>query len=162
MRGQEKSARPQILAGWKEIANYLRKGVRTVQRYERVLALPIRRPAGKSLAAVVAIPTELDHWSTTSPRQDSRPHRPALDTRTNRLRADFLQIDSEIALTFSTIALGTSEQEKRRHMTRTARKAYDTVVRLREDTSLVGSDNDRLEANLKRLKSNLQRLGQRL
>jgi len=162
MRGQEKPARPQILAGWKEIANYLRKGVRTVQRYERVLALPIHRPAGKSLAAVVAIPTELDNWVTTSPRQDSRPHRLALDTRTNRLRADFLQIDSEIALTFSSIALGTSEQEKRRRMTGTARKAYDTVLRLREDTNLVGSDNDRLEANLKRLKSNLQRLGQRL
>lgn len=40
----KKAAGIEILSGWKEIANYLRKGVRTVQRYERELGLPIRRP----------------------------------------------------------------------------------------------------------------------
>ena len=39
---------PHFLNGWKEIANYLGKGVRTVQRYERTLALPVRRPSGRS------------------------------------------------------------------------------------------------------------------
>src|SRR5215472_1561813 len=159
MRGQEKPARPQILAGWKEIANYLRKGVRTVQRYERQLALPIHRPAGKSLAAVVAIPTELDKWVTASPRRDASPNRRALETRTNRLRANFLQIDCEIALTFCSLALATSDQEKRRRTIRAARKAYDTIMRLRETTDLSDAEN-KLEANLKRLKSELQRLGQ--
>src|SRR5215472_4147953 len=119
----QKASRLQILTGWKEIANYLRKGVRTVQRYERELELPVHRPAGKSLAAVVALQTELDNWVSKSPRRvDSRPHsRALLDTRTNKLKADFLQIDSEIALTFSAIALRATNQEKKRRTIRTAR-----------------------------------------
>ena len=41
------------------------------------------RPAGKSLAAVVALQTELDNWvSKSSRRVDSRPNRRVLDTRT--------------------------------------------------------------------------------
>ena len=158
----QKASRLQILTGWKEIANYLRRGVRTVQRYERELALPIHRPAGKSLAAVVALQTELDNWVSKSPRRvDSRPNRRALDTRTNKLRADFLQIDSEIALTFSAIALRATNQEQKRRTIRTARKAYDTITQLRESTDLSASDSDKLEANLRRLKTELESLGQR-
>jgi len=58
---------PQILSGWKEIAKYLGKGVRTVQRYERRLGLPVRRPAGKPWAAVIATVAELDAWVSASP-----------------------------------------------------------------------------------------------
>lgn len=56
-----------ILSGWKEIANYLAMGVRTVQRYERDLGLPIRRPAGGSRGAVIATKVELDAWVSASP-----------------------------------------------------------------------------------------------
>ena len=42
------SARPDVFSGWKEIANYMGKGVRTVQRYERDMQLPIHRPGGRS------------------------------------------------------------------------------------------------------------------
>src|ERR1700723_565403 len=58
---------PQFLSGWKEIANYLGKGVRTVQRYERELGLPVRRPAGKPRGSVVATRPELDAWVGASP-----------------------------------------------------------------------------------------------
>jgi len=58
---------PQFLSGWKEIANYLGKGVRTVQRYERQLGLPVRRPAGKPWGSVVATRAELDGWVKASP-----------------------------------------------------------------------------------------------
>jgi hypothetical protein len=51
-----------ILSGWKDIANYFGKGVRTVQRYERELALPVCRPAGKTRGSVIATPSELDLW----------------------------------------------------------------------------------------------------
>ena len=98
----------QILSGWKEIANYLGKGVRTVQRDEREMSLPTHRPSGKSSAAVMAHQDELDNWVTTAPsRVDSVSMLRALNNRTNRLRAPFLLVDSEIALTFSSIALGT-------------------------------------------------------
>ena len=57
----------QFLSGWKEIATYLGKGVRTVQRYERYMGLPVRRPAGRSSGSVVATRAELDAWVKASP-----------------------------------------------------------------------------------------------
>lgn len=60
----------QFLSGWKEIANYLGKGVRTVQRYEMQLQLPVRRPAGKPWGSVVATKAELDAWVKASPIRD--------------------------------------------------------------------------------------------
>jgi CheY-like chemotaxis protein len=51
-----------ILNSWKEIANYLGRGVRTVQRYERELKLPVRRAAAKDRSAVLAFSDELDAW----------------------------------------------------------------------------------------------------
>ena len=51
-----------VLNSWKEVANYLGRGVRTVQRWEQELSLPVRRPRGKSRSAVIAFKTELDLW----------------------------------------------------------------------------------------------------
>lgn len=62
---------PQFLCGWKEIATYLGKGVRTVQRYERDFGLPVRRPAGKDSGSVIATKRELDAWVTASPIRKS-------------------------------------------------------------------------------------------
>ena len=50
-----------ILNGWKEVASYLGRGVRTVQRWEE-LGLPVRRPKGADRSAVIAIPEEIDAW----------------------------------------------------------------------------------------------------
>jgi hypothetical protein len=62
---------PQFLTGWKEIANYLGKGVRTVQRYERHLGLPVRRPAAKDRGSVVATKSEIDAWVQASPIRET-------------------------------------------------------------------------------------------
>src|SRR5215469_6281688 len=50
------------LDGWGEIASYFRREIRTVQRWERNLGLPIHRlPVGRQ-SAVYAYPSELDQW----------------------------------------------------------------------------------------------------
>src|SRR6187455_540954 len=49
------------LDSWKEIAGYLKRGVRTVQRWERVSGLPVRRVASQR-GAVYAFRAELDTW----------------------------------------------------------------------------------------------------
>jgi hypothetical protein len=68
MKGNRKKTEPpQFLSGWKEIANYLGKGVRTVQRYEWQMGLPVRRPAGKPRGSVIATKPELDAWIGASP-----------------------------------------------------------------------------------------------
>ncbi len=56
-----------ILNSWKEIAQYLGRGVRTVQRWEAELGLPVRRPRGRSRSAVIAVAAELDRWMTSTP-----------------------------------------------------------------------------------------------
>jgi DNA-binding transcriptional regulator YiaG len=56
-----------VLNSWKEIATYMGRGVRTVQRWERELGLPVRRPRGKSRSAVIALAADLDQWLHCAP-----------------------------------------------------------------------------------------------
>lgn len=59
----EKVARPaERLESWKEIAAYLRRGVRTVRRWEKEEGLPIHRHLHKKLGTVYAHRSELDGW----------------------------------------------------------------------------------------------------
>jgi hypothetical protein len=51
-----------VLTSWKDIANYLGKGVRTVQRWESDLGLPVRRPAHARKSVVFAVPAEINAW----------------------------------------------------------------------------------------------------
>src|ERR1700745_2362405 len=54
--------RERRLESWGEIASYLRREIRTVQRWEDKLGLPIHRlPVGK-ISSVYAYPSELDRW----------------------------------------------------------------------------------------------------
>lgn len=73
------------LTGWKEIAAYLRKDVRTVLRWERERGLPVHRPPGRRGQSVYAIPEELDRWidrPADPPPADPSP--PALPSRARR------------------------------------------------------------------------------
>jgi hypothetical protein len=69
----------QLLNSWKEIAAYLGRGVRTAQRWERDLRLPVRRPRGKDRSAVIAFTNELDCWLKTS-QHHSRMMNPRLSS----------------------------------------------------------------------------------
>src|SRR5215467_7164342 len=103
----------EILTGWKEIANHLHRGVRTVQRYERDFGLPIRRPAAKRGSAVIATTVELDAWVTASSIRDALPlPSPASDNATllgmfrqgitemHRLREESAKIRDEVQAHF--------------------------------------------------------------
>jgi len=50
------------LESWKEIGSWLRRDVRTVQRWERTRGLPVHRLPGGDVARVYAIKSELDTW----------------------------------------------------------------------------------------------------
>src|SRR5215475_11597948 len=102
---------PAFLSGWKEIASYLGKGVRTTQRYEREQRLPIHRPNGKSTGSVMAAKSELNEWVLATRNRDASTSQRLLEQRSNQLGAEFLQLDSEIALTFSGLALAARNEE---------------------------------------------------
>jgi len=50
------------LTSWKEIAAHLGKSIRTVQRWERELGLPVRRPGLRRSGIVFGDPKEMDIW----------------------------------------------------------------------------------------------------
>jgi hypothetical protein len=60
---------PNVLSSWKEIASYVGRSIRTVQRWERELGLPVHRPNGKTDGVVIALPAELDAWVLAMPTQ---------------------------------------------------------------------------------------------
>jgi hypothetical protein len=58
-----------ILSTWKEIASYLKRGVRTVQRWETGYMLPVRR-SSPDAQSVFAFADEVDAWlERAKPRQ---------------------------------------------------------------------------------------------
>ena len=62
-------AERKILSTWKEIAAYLNRGVRTVQRWELAYMLPVRR-SSPDASSVFAFADELDAWlERAKPRQ---------------------------------------------------------------------------------------------
>ena len=71
----------QILSSWKEIAAYLGKGVRTVQRWEVELELPVRRPAPGAKHVVLAFPAELDDWVKNAKLRETAAEQPVQGTQ---------------------------------------------------------------------------------
>src|SRR5579862_9123051 len=66
------------LDSWKEIATYLRRDVRTVQRWEKKEGLPIHRHQHDKLGSVYAFKAELDQWFKTRQQETSE----AVESRT--------------------------------------------------------------------------------
>ena len=61
--GKPEGGKPvEQLLGWKAIASYLNREVRTVQRWERSEQLPVHRQLHRKLSTVHAVPAELDQW----------------------------------------------------------------------------------------------------
>jgi phage terminase Nu1 subunit (DNA packaging protein) len=52
----------QVLDSWKEIAAFLRRSVRTVQRWERDEGLPVRRHHHMKRGSVFALASDLAAW----------------------------------------------------------------------------------------------------
>ena len=98
-----KQRRTGVLSGWKDIANYLGKAVRTVQRYEYELGLPVHRPAGKLRGSVIAAKSDLDAWVATMPARevsvllDSNPDPSALIGELKTRLAEFKRLREETA-----------------------------------------------------------------
>lgn len=57
-----------ILNSWKEIAVYVGRAVRTVQRWERECGFPVHRPRGKKRSPVFALSKEIHIWLEKCPQ----------------------------------------------------------------------------------------------
>jgi hypothetical protein len=63
----EEATNRRILNGWKQISNHIDRGVRTAQRWEALLGMPVHCPALKDRSAVVAFSDELESWLSRTP-----------------------------------------------------------------------------------------------
>lgn len=123
----------EIFSGWKDIAKYMGKGVRTVQRYGRERGLPVRRISGKPNTSVLMTKTELDAWiNSTFSREAANgklpPHFEKLKSRTTELRAAIEQLNQSIN------KLGTVREElamSQRTIRQTARRVRENVIQAR-------------------------------
>src|SRR5579885_1600156 len=92
MATPERFTEPAVLTSWKEVASYLGKGVRTVQRWEKHDGLPVRRLAGTS--KIVVKREDLDRWLNAQPVQSQRMPIAAVDfevLRSGMLRSKSLR-----------------------------------------------------------------------
>lgn len=87
---------PNILSSWKEISQYLGKGVRTVQRWEREAGLPVRRREHSARVGVLAIPEELDDWARSSTRGPVGPIADSLRKELMALREETTELRRRI------------------------------------------------------------------
>jgi len=60
------------LDSWKEIAAYLKRGVRTVRRWEHEEGLPVHRQVHRVLGSVYAFKSEIESWRQTSRNKSSK------------------------------------------------------------------------------------------
>src|SRR5947208_4156632 len=89
---------------WKGIAAYLGRGVRTVQRWEQELHLPVHRPRNKYRSAVIALRSDLDRWLAGTPvlkktlvqLADSEPTEQMLQMRLQSLKEEMERLEKEI------------------------------------------------------------------
>jgi cell division protein FtsB len=100
-----------ILSGWKEIANYLHRGVRTVQRWEK-FGLPVRRPAAHLHTAVIASSKDLDAWLLQTQTR-SQDFWGALQARVRTLETENAELQREIMRLRSAPAKARHEKKAR-------------------------------------------------
>jgi TolB-like protein/Flp pilus assembly protein TadD len=68
--GTSAASKERRLESWGEIAAYLRREIRTVQRWEKNLGVPIHRLQVGKISSVYAYPSELDKWYQGREPQD--------------------------------------------------------------------------------------------
>ena len=78
----------------------------------------------------------------------------------NRTGTEFLKVDVVTGLTFAKAALDSRDEDKKLRNQKSARKAYDTIVRMLNKITPSKADAQQLHENLQQLKNDLIQLGE--
>ncbi len=87
----------EVLSSWKDVAAHLGKSVRTVQRWEAELGLPIHRPNKRQQRIILAYPEELRQWvgaKLASARPNGGNSHQRLEANTSRLKLQMRKLQS--------------------------------------------------------------------
>jgi hypothetical protein len=123
-----------VLNGWKEIAEYMGRGVRTVQRWHIDLNLPVHQGSDHGRAPVTALKSELMEWlrqvSPSNPPQQVDERWQALAERNQQIQSGFVLAEMRMAGTLAGIAAQFwHKQAKRERFLTGARRGYKTALR---------------------------------
>jgi hypothetical protein len=108
--------------------------------------MPGKTPPNRKTGMVVAKPTREELLASSQ--------------QLNRVGTEFLKADIATGRTFVEAALSSDDPEKKRRNQKSARKAYDTVVRMLKKITPNDADAQELNAGLQRLKADLVELGE--
>lgn len=138
---QSDHAEPEVLSGWKDIARYLGKGVRTVQRYERELHLPVRRVSG-TRGSVTTTKSDLDNWLKSSPtvqesfirsiriaQENLRSQLAQGTAERERLQAQMIALRNEVRASVREVRESTSKIRQQLNETRKRQDSMASVIR---------------------------------
>ena len=101
------------LNSWKEIATFLGRGVRTVQRWEQELQLPVHRIGTGPRSPVYALIAELNFWITTSGTlRTEAAHSSPLNSPTGKPVEDSRRLTSKIHTLVRAVAENSVRQRR--------------------------------------------------
>jgi len=156
-----------LLTGWKEIAAYLRFGIRTVQRWER-LGLPVIRVGGVR-GAVMAHSERLNTWVDNrrfrrirSDVADNIARARALQKSVAKQLQASLQTELAVGLTQARIALRSDNPKDVSRHAAIARESYDTIIHLSHRIARRDVKSKQFTAELNKLKDALRQLGENI
>lgn len=160
-----------LLNGWKEIAGYLKCGVRTVQRWEQ-LGLPVMRVRPGDRGPVMAHSENVDSWIKIRTSRIKHAVGPDIEATLEKTKAihemtmhqlrGLLTGELSAGLTLAKSALLTRDPRFRVRRTALARQAYDTIMRLRPRIAEKGLQVKGFAADLDHLAAALRKLGEKL
>jgi hypothetical protein len=96
-----------MLSSWKEIAHFFGKGVRTVQRWEKTLDLPIHRPPGAPSNVVLARTSDLEEWMHRGPVSRATVEEPLL-VASDAVLTSLTQLEHEVSFLAQSAGLSVS------------------------------------------------------
>ena len=162
-----------VLHSWKDISKYTGRGLRTLQRYEAQLGLPVHRVAGRKHSAVMAFTDEIDHWFRTRPQGIA--DEAAVEKRSAEMTVDQAKQavqkayeDFQIALQrylqviLAEIGLSATYPDKIVRNMASARQAYNAACKYRDRLSLDAERSKALQDLLSTLHAHLLRLEERM
>jgi hypothetical protein len=94
---------PGILGSWKEIAAYTKKSIRTLQRWERTLGFPIRRPNVSNASIVFAFASEIDDWFAEQSGSGAKSRVGVLQERIKNLELEIISLRAELSRTHTPV-----------------------------------------------------------
>ncbi len=96
-----------MLSSWKEIAHFFGKGVRTVQRWEKTLDLPIHRPPGAPSNVVLARTSDLEEWMHRGPVSRATVEEPLL-VASEAVLTSLTQLEHEVSFLAQNVGMTVS------------------------------------------------------